>query len=243
MKHDIKLERKLNPLNVWALALGSIIGWGAFVMPGTTFLPKAGPMGTLLGMSIAALIMIIIAFNYGYMVQKYPIAGGEYTFARMTFGKRHAFLCGWFLGLSYLTIVPLNATALGLVSRKLLGGVLEIGYLYTVAGWDIYIGEILLASAALIAFAFLSMKGISVAGWIQTAMALVLAGSVLVLAAAALLSPDAQLSNLEPSYPEQQTPWAAVAAIIAVSPWAFVGFGSIPQAAEEFNFSTRKVKC
>ena len=40
--NEVKLERKLNPLNVWALALGSIIGWGAFVMPGTTFLPKAG---------------------------------------------------------------------------------------------------------------------------------------------------------------------------------------------------------
>ncbi|MBR5252025.1 MAG: hypothetical protein IKV52_04305, partial [Oscillospiraceae bacterium] len=44
------------------IALGSIIGWGAFVMPGTTFLPKAGPMGTLIGMSVAACIMIIIAF-------------------------------------------------------------------------------------------------------------------------------------------------------------------------------------
>ena len=45
---EIKLERKLNPMNVWALALGSIIGWGAFVMPGTTFLPKAGVLGTFI---------------------------------------------------------------------------------------------------------------------------------------------------------------------------------------------------
>lgn len=42
------LQRKLSPLNVWALALGSIIGWGAFVMPANTFLPNAGPLGTLL---------------------------------------------------------------------------------------------------------------------------------------------------------------------------------------------------
>ena len=27
LQKDLKLERKLNPLNVWALALGSIIGW------------------------------------------------------------------------------------------------------------------------------------------------------------------------------------------------------------------------
>ena len=236
-----KFEKKLNPLNVWALALGSIIGWGAFVMPGTTFLPKAGPMGTLIGMTIAAVIMIIIASNYGYMVQKYPLAGGEYTFSQKTFGKKHAYFCGWFLGLSYLAIVPLNATALGLVSRKLLGGVLEVGYLYTVAGWDIYIGEILLASAALILFALLSIKGVSVAGWIQTAMALVLAGSVLILTVVAVFSPEVSVSNLQPSYPEGQSSWAAIVAIIAVSPWAFVGFGSIPQSAEEFNFSTRKV--
>jgi len=35
------LQRKLSPLNVWALALGSIIGWGAFVMPANTFLPSS----------------------------------------------------------------------------------------------------------------------------------------------------------------------------------------------------------
>lgn len=238
---EIKLERKLNPMNVWALALGSIIGWGAFVMPGTTFLPKAGVLGTIIGISIAALIMITIALNYGYMVEKYPVAGGEYTFAKNTYGKRHAYLCGWFLSLSYLAIVPLNATALGLVSRKLLGGVLEIGYCYTIAGYDIYLGEVALASLALILFAILSIKGISVAGWLQTAMAFALVTSVIVLGIAAILHPEVKLSNLQPSYPTDSTPFAAITAVVAVAPWAFVGFDSIPQAAEEFNFSPKKV--
>ncbi|MGN0659273.1 MAG: APC family permease [Emergencia sp.] len=239
-KKELKLERKLNPLNVWALALGSIIGWGAFIMPGTTFLPKAGTLGTLIGMSIGALIMIIIAMNYGYMIQKYPVAGGEYTFARNCFGKKHAYICGWFLSLSYLAIVPLNATALGLVSRKLLGGLLEVGYLYSVAGWDIYAGEIILASAALILFGALSIRGISVAGWLQTVMALALVSSVIVLVIAALLNPDVEFSNLKPAVPEGKSTMAAVIAVVAVAPWAFVGFDSIPQAAEEFNFSPKK---
>ncbi len=237
---EIKLERKLKPINVWSLALGSIIGWGAFVMPGTTFLPKAGTLGTLIGMSIGALIMITIAMNYGYMVQKFPVAGGEYTFANKCFGRRHAYICGWFLSLSYLAIVPLNATALGLVSRKLLGGLLEVGYLYSVAGWDIYAGEIALASFALILFGLLSIKGISVAGWLQTVMALSLVASVFILVIGALLNPDVKLSNLEPVYPEGKEPFAAIIAIVAVAPWAFVGFDSIPQAAEEFNFSPKK---
>lgn len=239
-KQEIKLERKLKPINVWSLALGSIIGWGAFVMPGTTFLPKAGTLGTLIGMSLGALVMITIAMNYGYMVQKYPVAGGEYTFANNTFGRRHAYICGWFLSLSYLAIVPLNATALGLVSRKLLGGLLEVGYLYSVAGWEIYAGEIILASFALILFGLLSIKGISVAGWLQTVMALSLVASVIILVIGAILNPDVKLSNLEPVYPEGKGHFAAVISIVAVAPWAFVGFDSIPQAAEEFNFSPKK---
>lgn len=237
---DLNLERKLKPINVWSLALGSIIGWGAFVMPGTTFLPKSGPLGSVIGLAIGALIMITIAMNYGYMVQKYPVAGGEYTFTKNTFGRRNAYICGWFLGLSYLSIVPLNATALGLVSRKLLGGVLEVGYLYSVAGWDIYAGEIVLASLALILFAALSIKGISVAGWMQTVMALSLVASVFILLIGAILNPQVELSNLQPAYPDDKSSWASIVAVVAIAPWAFVGFDSIPQAAEEFDFSPKK---
>jgi hypothetical protein len=39
------LSKYLSPLGVWALAFGCAVGWGAFVMPGTTFLPIAGPWG------------------------------------------------------------------------------------------------------------------------------------------------------------------------------------------------------
>ena len=37
MEQNVQLEKKLSPVNVWSLALGCIIGWGAFVMPGNTF--------------------------------------------------------------------------------------------------------------------------------------------------------------------------------------------------------------
>jgi len=108
------LSKSLSPINVWSLALGSIIGWRAFVMPGNLFLKTAGPLGTAIGMMIGAFIMIIIALSYGYLVQKFPVAGGEFVFAFKGFGRTHAFICAWFLGLSYLSIVPLNATVLGL---------------------------------------------------------------------------------------------------------------------------------
>lgn len=122
MSHnEVKLEKSLSPINVLSLALGSIIGWGAFIMPGTTFLPASGPLGTAIGMAVAAVIMCVLGVNYGYMINKYPIVGGGYIFAKKTMGDGHGYACGWFLSLAYLAIVPLNATAFPLVCRKLLG--------------------------------------------------------------------------------------------------------------------------
>ncbi len=58
------LSRYLTPLGAWALAFGCSVGWGSFVMPGNTFLPLAGPLGTVLGIGVGALLMLVIGLNY-----------------------------------------------------------------------------------------------------------------------------------------------------------------------------------
>lgn len=49
------------------------------------------------------------------MVPKFPKAGGEFTFTKACFGKTAAYTCGWFLVAAYLTNVPMNPTAIGLI--------------------------------------------------------------------------------------------------------------------------------
>ncbi len=241
-KQEAQLSRKLSPINVWSLALGCIIGWGAFVMPGNTFLGQAGPLGTAVAMALSALIMAIISFNYHYMINLFPVAGGDFTYARQAFGGKHAFVCSWFLGLSYLTIVPLNATALALIGRNLLNNVFQVGFHYTVAGYDVYLGEILLALFALVLFAVLSIRGVEFTGIFQTGLVLVLVGGIVLVSIAALVSGKASIQNLTPAFPTGGNRLAGILAVVAVAPWAFVGFGTIPQAAEEFNFSPRKTR-
>ena len=63
-------------MHVWAIAFGCIIGWGSFINPGKKFLPNSGVAGTAIAMVLGALVMMIIAYSYAYMVPKYPQAGG-----------------------------------------------------------------------------------------------------------------------------------------------------------------------
>ncbi|MGM9794746.1 MAG: APC family permease [Candidatus Aphodosoma sp.] len=240
MNHEQgELKKNMSPLNVWGLALGAIIGWGCFVLPGNAFLPKAGPLGTALGMLIGGLLILIIALSYGYLIIKYPQSGGEFVYTKKTMGKTNAFICGWSMILAYWSLIPLNATAVALISRNLFPGIIQKGYLYEVAGWDVYAGEVVVASAFIIIMGLLNIRGIKQAAWTQTAIALTLVGGIILLFALTCFK-GVEWSNLTPGFPNENNWWKSVFSIVAMAPWAYIGFDCIPQSAEEYNFSHKR---
>lgn len=264
-QQDAGLQKQLNPASVWAIAFGCIIGWGAFINPGKKFLPNSGVAGTAIAMILAAFVMIFIAYSYAYMVPKNPLAGGEFNFTKMCFGKTAAYLCGWFLVVAYLANVPMNSTALGLIVDGLDGSlnILKFGFHYTIAGFEIYAGEMFFAMFILLLFGFFNIVGVEKAGFIQTILAVLLAVSAFTLLIAGLVSSKTQGINMQPiwgfdkaaataagattetigQYAHVGTSGvlSAILATFAIAPWAYVGFGTIPQAAEEFKFSFKKV--
>ena len=265
MNEENSLRKELNPINVWAIAFGCIIGWGSFINPGKKFLATSGVAGTAIAMVLGALVMVIIAFSYAYMVPKYPKAGGEFTFAKMCFGKNMAFLCGWFLVAAYLSNVPMNSTAIGLIVDGIDGtkDILKFGFHYSIAGFDVWMGEMIFAMLILVIFGVLNIRGVKKAGIVQTVLAALLVVSVITLALFGAFSGKAKGVNLAPvwgfdkaaameagattanigQYAHKSTAsiLSAVLATFAIAPWAFVGFDTIPQAAEEFSFSYKKV--
>ncbi|MBO5411697.1 MAG: APC family permease [Clostridia bacterium] len=253
------LRKQLSPLSVWALAFGCIIGWGSFINPGKKFLPNSGVAGTAIAMVLGALTMVIIAFSYAYMVPKHPKAGGEFTFTKACFGKRAAFICGWFLVAAYLTNVPMNSTAIGLIVDGIFGDVLKWGFHYSIAGFEVWLGEIIVASAILILFGVLNIFGVKKAAFVQTILTVLLVVSVFSLFVSGLVSSHATLDNMSPvwgfdkeaaiqagAYSSEHAIKdsgiaSSILATFAIAPWAFVGFDTIPQAAEEFKFSYKKI--
>lgn len=232
-------ERKpyLGIAGAWALAFGCSVGWGSFVMPGTTFLPIAGPVGTAIGLGLGGLVMLLIAVNYHYLMNRHPDGGGTYTYTKKTYGYDHGFLSAWFLILTYIAIIWANATALPLIARTLLGNTFRFGYLYEMAGYPIYLGELLLALGALVLAALVCLFR-KTAACIQVIMAALLFAGVIICFAAASGMSGAR--DYTPAYAPENSPAGGAFTIFALAPWAYVGFESISHSAAEAKFSLKK---
>ncbi len=57
------LEPYLSPLAVWALSVGSTIGWGSLVVTGKDYLLQAGSLGSILGLLIGLVMMLVLAVS------------------------------------------------------------------------------------------------------------------------------------------------------------------------------------
>ncbi|MFD1037137.1 APC family permease [Virgibacillus byunsanensis] len=239
MEERTTLKKSLKAHWVWAIALGSSIGWGAFVQP-TTWMAAAGPLGVILGFVIGALLMMLIAVSYGFLIKSFPVSGGEFAYSYISLGRTHAFISGWFLTLGYICIVALNASAFALMFKFVFPALIENLHLYQIAGWDVYGMEIIIASVALGVFGFLNIKGTGLTGRMQFIFCSIMIIGVVAITFLVGAQPGAGLSNVGPLFPAETTAFAAIISIVAIAPWAYVGFDNIPQAAEEFKFSSKK---
>ena len=205
-----RLKPVLAPLQVASLALGCVIGFGCFILAGD-FLETAGPLGAALGITLGGLAMLVIARSYGLMVRTFPVAGAEFAYAYRAAGRHHAVICGWFLTLGYLSIVPLNATALAILGKFLAPELFARGYLYRVAGFEVFAGEVGLAAFAVVVVGFLQSRGVRGVGRAQVVMTGLMVAAV---AAVGIGGPGASLANWEPWFAPGRPAWSGVLAML-----------------------------
>ena len=66
-KNSNTLQPYLSPLAVGALSVGTAIGWGSLVVTGRTYLSQAGPMGSVSGLLIGLVMMLMVANHYHFL--------------------------------------------------------------------------------------------------------------------------------------------------------------------------------
>ncbi|MGP1595122.1 MAG: APC family permease [Treponema sp.] len=232
-------KKGLSKFDILNLVIGSIIGWGSFILPGQLFLPKSGVLSTILGLCIGGIFVIIIQKSYQIMLTCHVGEGGEFSYALSNLGNVHGFIVGWSLSLCYLSMIPLNATAYVLIFRKIFGSAVLWGYLYNVGGTDVYIADILIASIPIIIFTLINLKGLILSARIQNIMSTSLVIIVISLFFIILKKSDLQVfSNNYLGW--EQISLAKIAPVLAIVPFLFVGFDVIPQVSQDLQFKPAK---
>lgn len=239
-------RKHLSALAVWGLAFGYAVGWGAFVMPGTEFLPDAGPLGTIIGVAVGALAMAVIAWNYRKMALRESSAGGAYSYATKAFGADYGFLTAWSLSLAYMAILWANATALVLVVRYVFGDMLQFGAHFKVAGFDVYFGEAMLSVLMILFAGVCCLCHRFLAGRVQLACAIFMIAAIAFCFCVALWQHEGGLETLAPAFAPAGSHAGGsklmqVLHILSMMPWAFVGFEAVTHSAPEFKFNMRRL--
>ena len=219
-------RRRLSPFTLWALAFGCCIGWGSFLMPGTTFLPTAGTAGTAIAILLGALVMIPIAYNYHFVMQRKSNEGGVFAFTKEIFDNDNAFFCAWFLWIAYVSLLWANSTAVTLMGRNIIGDTLQIGFHYNFAGYDVYCGEVIFTIILLWFFGVLFARvNFLSESLVRIAAVVLFVGVITCFVTAVNVAPESPRFF----FADDNPPWKQVCIILALIPWAFIGFETISQ--------------
>ncbi len=225
---------------VWALALGTSVGWGSLVVTTNTYLAQAGPAGSILGLLVGALVMLAISRNYSYLMNRFPSSGGAYTYTKEVFGYDRAFLVAWFVILTYLAMLWANATSLPLFARYFMGDMFRWGYIYSLYGYDVYLGEALLSVCAIVLITVLCLKSRRGAAHTMLLFVCLFFIGITVCFALALIGHGQTSFSFSPAFVPDNNAIMQIIGIACISPWAFVGFENISHSTSEFNFPVKK---
>jgi len=235
------LKPYLSPVMVMALSIGSAIGWGSLVVTSKTYLAAAGPLGSILGLVIGFVMMLMVAGHYSFLAKRYPGVGGLYNYVKNIFGYDRAFLAAWFLFLIYISIFWANATSIPLFARYFLDRILSFGYLYTIFGYEVYLGEVLVTLLVIILIAILCIKSRKTTAYCVTALVAVFIIGITICFLAAVFGHGSTDMSMEPGFVPDKNAVQQVFRIAFISPWAFIGFESISHSAEECHFGQNRL--
>ena len=233
-------SKKLNTGDVIVVAFGAMIGWGWVVSSGG-WIQQSGVIGTILAFLLGGIMIYFVGLVYAELTTALPENGGAKVFSQHAFGTIGSFICTWSIILSYIGVVCFEACSFPTIIQYIFPGFLK-GYLYTVAGFDIYVTWLLVAIISCVLITYINIKGVKTAAILQKLLTIVIAAVGMVLIIASLINGDS--SNLEGQLfvgTGINKILGNVLSVAMVAPFFLFGFDVIPQAAEEINIPLKKL--
>lgn len=226
--------RVLSRGDVLALSFGAMIGWGWVVLTGS-WIKEGGSLGAMLAFLIGSIMVIFVGLAYAELTPAMPKCGGEHVFSYRAMGVTGSFICTWAIILGYVSVVAFEAVALPTVLEYLFPNYKQ-GYLWTVAGWDVYATWVAVGVIGSVILTVINYLGIRPAAFLQNILTVMIGIVGLMLLGGGLFSGDT--ANMQPFF---SNGLKGLFAVLIMTPFMFVGFDVIPQAAEEIKIPFKTI--
>ena len=239
-KKKSEFDKVFSAWDILVIAFGAMIGWGWVVSSGD-WIQRGGVLGAMIGFALGGVMIFFVGLTYAELTAAMPQCGGEHVFSYKAMGPIGSFICTWAIVLGYVSVVCFEACALPTIITYIYPGFLK-GYLYTVAGFDIYASWLAVAILVAIFMTIINILGAKTAAVLQTVLTVIIGGVGLLLIASSVITGD--VANLEPQLfvgDSASTVIKSVFSVAVVTPFFFIGFDVIPQAAEEINVPLKKI--
>ena len=239
-KKKSEFDKVFSAWDILVIAFGAMIGWGWVVSTGD-WINRGGVIGAIIGFAIGGFMIFFVGLTYAELTSAMPQCGGEHVFSYKAMGPIGSFICTWAIILGYVSVVCFEACAFPTIIQYIYPGFLK-GYLYTVAGFDIYASWLAVAVILSIFITYINIKGAKTAAILQTILTAIIGGVGILLIVSSAITGDA--SNLQGQLFMGESTGSIIKAIISVAvvtPFFFIGFDVIPQAAEEINVPLKKI--
>ncbi len=228
-----ELQKGIGKAGMFSLAFGAMIGVGWVTAMGS-WLSNAGPLGAIIAFALGGLLMLAIGFCYAEVTSALPLAGGEVAYAYKAYGTSKAFIVGWFLVFGYLSVSAFEAVSISKVISYLIPAI-DYWQLYTVNGSPIYFSHIVLSAVFVLLISAINYTGVKNSARFQVGLTILFISLTFIFVIAGLVMGD--WNNLHPLFSRNVSGsvTAGIAMVLVTVPFWFVGFDTIPQAAEEAN--------
>ena len=239
-KKKSDFDKVFSAWDILVIAFGAMIGWGWVVSTGG-WIEKGGVVGAALGFAIGGVMIFFVGLTYAELTAAMPQCGGEHVFSHRAMGPVGSFVCTWAIILGYVGVTCFEACAFPTIITYLWPGFLK-GYLYTVAGFDIYASWLIVAIVVAFLIMVINIMGAKTAAILQTILTVIIGGAGILLIIASVL--NGTVDNLDGQIFAGTTGVSNVKAVLGVavlSPFYFIGFDVIPQASEEINVPPKKI--
>ena len=222
------------------LAFGAMIGWGWVVSSGQ-WIQAGGVLGTVFGFLIGGIMIYLVGLTYAELTPAMPKSGGAMNFSYAAFGATGSYITIWALALSYIGVVCFEACSFATIMQYVVPDFLQ-GYLYTIAGYDVYFSWVAVAVASSALIIYINYLGTKSAARFQNILTCIIATVGLILVAGS--SFKGNIENLTSQAFVGENAGSIVGNILKVAimtPFFLFGFDIIPQAAEEINVPLKRL--